>query len=56
MVEFESILCVKSKEGELVGFYRNDIDSRSIKLYSCKEMSLDEIKELHEKLERTVMK
>lgn len=45
-VEYESVLCVYDEKGELIAFYRNDINERSIKLYSCKTLSLDEIKEM----------
>lgn len=46
--EYESILTLKDSEGRIIAFYRNDFAARSVKMYSCKELSLDEIKELHE--------
>lgn len=48
-MEYESVLCLKNKDGKLVAFYRNDIKNRAVKLYGTQELSLDEIKNLFSK-------
>lgn len=47
ITEFESVLCLKEEDGRIIGFYRNDLAKRALKLYKCDEMSMDEIKDLH---------
>lgn len=43
--ELESVLCLKNSQGELVGFFRNDIKARARKMYLCHEASLEEIQQ-----------
>lgn len=49
-VGYESVLCIYNQEGQLIGFYRNDMQARTIKIYNAQELGLEEIKDMHGKM------
>lgn len=46
----ETILAIKDKDGQLVGFYYHDIPKRSVIFYTCEKASMDDIKNVMAKL------
>lgn len=46
----EGILTIKDNDGSLIGVVFNDMIKRSQVFYSCKEMGVEDIKQLLEKL------
>jgi hypothetical protein len=45
---YDKVLFITDGNSHVIGFYRHDIDSRSVKAYSCQEMSIEEIEAMHE--------
>lgn len=45
----ETILAIKNKNGQLVGFYYLDIPKRSVVFYTCEMANINDIKNVMEK-------
>lgn len=48
--EYEKMLTIRDTNNRLLGFWCHDMNSHTVELYLCEKASLDEIKDMVEKL------